>query len=134
LLSNFYGYSALFGSVEIDGNDCHREGGNDRGRNPDQAPSCPPWIRRAATRGDGGPRSGGGGESLRFELAGVGGESNDLTATGADGKMREHMVALVRGERALSEGAEQLGVEMGDGGMRAVLGGCGHESACSENA
>ena len=81
----------------------------------------------------GGSSSGRGDESLRFELAGVGGESNDLTATGAGSEVLEHMIALVRRKRVLGEGAEQFGVKMSAGGMGAVLGGCGHDSACSEN-
>ena len=70
-----------------------------------------------------------GDESVRFEFFGVRGEGNDLTATAAGGEMREHLIALVAGERVLSEGAELLGLR-----MRTVLGGFGHEPACSGNA
>ena len=81
----------------------------------------------------GGSSSGRGGESVRFEFLGGGGEGNDLTATGAGSEVLEHMIALVRRKRVLGEGAEQLGVKMSTGGMGTVLGGCGHDSACSEN-
>jgi hypothetical protein len=81
----------------------------------------------------GGSSSGRGDESLRFKFFGGGGEGDDLTATGAGSEVLEHMIALMRWERVLGEGAEQLGVKMSAGGMGAVLGGCGHDSACSEN-
>jgi hypothetical protein len=133
LRGNLDCYAAWFRPVEIKGDPCDSESKCECSGNPNQAPFRPPWIWRATHRNN--RRSGdGGNESVRFRFfVGAASEGNDLTTTNTAGEMREHLVALVRGERALGEGAEQLDIRMRTG-LMAVMCGCGHETACSENA